>query len=103
MSDLHSRGYDVVTLGMPGDLQSGRGLIASTIPLAAQRASALDVAPTLADLEGFPASDEMKGHSLLPGSTQTRLPSFGARETANTSPHVDEEYYESLKSLGYIR
>ncbi|HVT04980.1 MAG TPA: hypothetical protein VHL58_16575 [Thermoanaerobaculia bacterium] len=103
VSDLHGRGYDVFILGMPGDLQSGRGLIASTIPLAAKRASALDVAPTLADLEGFPASDEMKGHSLLPESTQTRLPSFGARESASASSHLDEEYYESLKSLGYIR
>lgn len=103
VSDLHGQGYEVILLGMPGDNQSGRGVIGSTIPLTSRPASALDVAPTLADLQGFPASSEMKGSSLLPESTQTRLPSFGAREQSSGSQHVDEEYYQSLKSLGYVQ
>jgi len=101
--ELHRGGYEVMVIGLPGDEQSGSGVIGSTIPLDLHDASALDIAPTVCDLEGFPASEEMSGRSLVPGSTQSRLPSFGARETIDGTAHVDDEYYQSLKSLGYIR
>jgi len=99
--EVRARGYDVVLAGMPGDGQSGSAVVASTLPL--QRATtAFDVAPTLLELLGFPLSNEMPGRSLLSERSQPRIASYGNREAA-APPAVNQEYYENLKSLGYIR
>ena len=42
-------GYDVMLIGLPGDRQVGRAVIASTLPLP-QSASPFDIAPTLLTL-----------------------------------------------------
>ncbi|HEX6096140.1 MAG TPA: alkaline phosphatase family protein [Thermoanaerobaculia bacterium] len=95
-------GYDVILAGMPGDGQSGAAVIASTLPL--QRAtSELDTAPTLLELLGFPLSDEMPGRSLLSDRSEPRIATYGNRSPSRSAQTVNEEYYEQLKSLGYIR
>jgi hypothetical protein len=101
--ELKQRGYDVILVGMPGEGQQSNGIVASTIAL--QRPlSVVDVAPTIFDRYGFPLSSEMRGKSRLAGSQQNVIPSFGARTTASGSdPELSPEYYENLKSLGYIR
>ncbi len=100
LAALASRGYDVVLVGMPGDQQAGHAVIASTFRLTAG-SSAFDIAPTICKLLGFPASNEMPGHSLA--GEVSRISSYGNRATGVTSHGVDQEYYENLKSLGYIR
>lgn len=95
---LRARGYDVVLVG---STDSG-GVVASTIPLR-ELSSLADVAPTLLDLFGFPASEEMAGRSALPDSRQSRIASYGSRESETTDPRSSAEYYEKLRSLGYIR
>lgn len=96
IESARARGYEVVLVGMPGDGQSGRAVVASTIPL--QLRTAWDVAPLLLDLLGFPPSEEMPG-----GTQQPRVSSYGPRETGGPADALNEEYYENLKSLGYIR
>ena len=72
-----------------------------------QRATALvrtiDVAPTLLELLGFPMSEEMPGRSLLSQRSEPRIPSYGNRVSSTAPPVVNDEYYENLRSLGYIR
>jgi len=97
---LKSRGYDVILIGMPGDHQTGRAVIASTVTISPGK-SAYDVAPTLCALLGFPASSEMPGASLA--GDIPRIATYGNRTGSSASTKVDEEYYENLKSLGYIR
>jgi hypothetical protein len=99
---LRARGYEIILLGLPGDRQGGRGVLASTMPLANRAVMAYDVAPTLCALMGFPTSSEMTGTPLVP----TELPqiaSYGRRVTLAETVKVNEEYYRNLKSLGYIR
>ncbi|HUO84212.1 MAG TPA: hypothetical protein VM534_03770, partial [Thermoanaerobaculia bacterium] len=100
---LRERGYEVLLIGMPGQGQPGHGVIASTTPLDLDYAGGWSLAPTLLDLFGFPASEEMPGSSLLPGSRQLRLPSFGSRREKESAATGNDEYYESLRSLGYIQ
>ena len=102
ITSLRSRGYDILLLGLPGDRQSGRGILLSTIPLARAPSSAYDVAPTLCALMGFPASAEMTGASLVP-TDLPRIAGYGPRAVAGGAMKVNEEYYQNLKSLGYIR
>jgi hypothetical protein len=91
------RGYDIVVVGMPGESQRGSAVVAATFPFAAR--SGWDVAPTLLDLLGFPASSEMPG-----GTQQQRITSYGTRAARSSgSTQVNQEYYENLKSLGYIQ
>ncbi|HWS73048.1 MAG TPA: hypothetical protein VN605_13095 [Thermoanaerobaculia bacterium] len=99
---IRARGYDVILTGLPGDRQEGAAVIASTIPLRAPNAWPLDVAPTLCVLAGFPPSSEMSGHALT-STEPPRIASYGARGTSASNVKVNEEYYENLKSLGYIR
>ena len=99
---LRSRGYDVIVLGLPGDRQSGRGVLTSTVPFANRAATAYDVAPTLCALMGFPASAEMPGRSLV-ATELPRIASYGSRMTRSENVKVNEEYYQNLKSLGYIK
>jgi hypothetical protein len=104
VATLRARGRDVIVIGLPGDGQSGAAVLAATIPLESNRAvSPFDLAPTVLDLLSFPAAQEMPGRSLLPGSTQERIPSFGSRKASVHSSKVDEEYYQNLRSLGYVR
>ena len=83
--------------GLPGDRQKGNAVIASTLPIA-NPTTAFDLAPTLCNLFGFPASTEMPG-----ASTEPRIATYGNRAASGQGVKVNEEYYESLKSLGYIR
>ena len=101
IDDLRHAGYDVVIIGMPGDRQSGRAVLASTLPLDRAARSAYDVAPTLCALIGFPASSEMRGRSLVP-ALLPRIAGYGLRVTAGQNLKVNEEYYRNLKSLGYV-
>lgn len=92
-----ARGYDVVLVGMPGDGQRGTAVIASTLPISAK--SAWDIAPALLARMGFPASEEMPG-----GTSPSRIAGYGPRDAGAAAADVlNEEYYENLKSLGYIR
>ena len=99
---MRSRGYDVILLGLPGDRQSGRGVLASTVAFADRAGTAYDVAPTLCALMGFPASSEMPGRSLV-ATELPRIASYGSRITRSENVKVNEEYYQNLKSLGYIK
>lgn len=93
-------GYDVLLIGLPGESQSGHAVMASTMAMRKPH-SAFDVAPTVCALLGFPASDEMPGRTLI--GTVPRIPTYGPRNVATTQTKVNQEYYESLRSLGYIR
>ena len=73
--------------------------MAATFSLPAR--TPLDLAPTLCSLEGFPASREMPGRAVDNGTP--RIASYGARQAAVTGSRVNDEYYRSLRSLGYIR
>jgi phosphoribosylcarboxyaminoimidazole (NCAIR) mutase len=95
-------GYEVILIGLPGDRQSGRAVVASTLPLTAP-ASAFDLAPTVADLLGFPLSREMPGRSLAGTSEQPRVVTYGNRAATPAAAKPNDEYYENLRSLGYIR
>ena len=99
---LTSRGYQVLLAASPGE-GGGRGVLASTIPLEGT-ARPESIAPTILHRFGFPSSDEMPGESLLPGSKPERIPTVGSRrERERPSSEIDQEYYEALRSLGYVR
>jgi hypothetical protein len=91
----------VIVIGLPGEGQRGRGIIATQLPMTRRARSAFDLAPTLCALLGFPASDEMPGRSVM--GYDTRIPTYGPRATNAGPAKVNDEYYENLKSLGYIR
>jgi len=101
LRDLGARGFDVVVVGLPGDRQSGGGVIASTFPIP-RRLSPFDVAPTLCSLLGFPASAEMPGNAVA-AHAEPRIATYGPRNATSLTTKVDQEYYENLKSLGYIK
>ena len=96
-----TRGGVTIVIGLPGEGQPGRGVIATSLPITSQPRSAFDVAPTLCALLGFPASDEMPGRSVM--GHNSRIPSYGPRVTTAAPAKVNDEYYENLRSLGYIR
>lgn len=102
IDQLRARQYDIVLTGMPGDGQSGRGVIASTLPLTGAK-SQLDLAPTLLALYGFPLSDEMPGSALASASSEPRIATYGNRSATTRGTAMSQEYYENLKSLGYIK
>ncbi len=96
VSVLAKAGYEVVVAGLPGDRQPGSAVIASTSPIPATQV--FDIAPSILNALGFPASSEMQG-----ASAGARIASYGTRNTQSSSTKVDQEYYDNLKSLGYIR
>lgn len=98
---LRQRGYDVMLVGLPGESQSGNGVIGSMRNIATP-SSVFDVAPTLAALEGFPASLEMPG-SALSSEAGPRIASYGNRVRSDAPQKLNQEYYDNLRSLGYIR
>ncbi|HEY2092720.1 MAG TPA: alkaline phosphatase family protein [Thermoanaerobaculia bacterium] len=96
VSALAKAGYEVVVVGLPGDRQHGNAVIASTA--AFPTTQVYGVAPSLLHALGFPPSSEM------PAATDaTRIATYGTRHADSSSMKVDQEYYENLKSLGYIR
>jgi len=98
---LSKLGNGVVLIGLPGEGQSGHGVIGTYFPMKPRPRSAFDVAPTLCTLLGFPATDEMPGRSIF--ANTPRIPTYGPRAATASPAKVNEEYYENLKSLGYIR
>jgi hypothetical protein len=90
------RGYDVVLVGLPGDGQAGQAVVATTLQFTDR--TAWDVSTFILEQLGFPASAEMPGRSAFP-----RIATYGPREARTTSRDVNQEYYDNLKSLGYIR
>jgi hypothetical protein len=98
---LEHRGYEVVLVGLPGDRQRGNAVIA--LPSTrANEVQPFDVAPTLLATLGFPASSEMPG-SVAAAHEPPRIATYGNRNASTKSTKVDQEYYDNLKSLGYIR
>ena len=98
-----ARGYAVVVLGIPGEELPGVGVIGWTLQApCCDHPTSDDLAPTLASLMGFPASNEMTGRSLVP-ETLPRISSYGRRHIDEKPAAVDQEYYRSLRSLGYVR
>ena len=102
VSNLSKTRYEVVIVGLPGDRQPGNAVVGSNTAIASATpppsARLFDLAPSLLNQLGFPASSEMPGASY-----GTRIASYGTRNTQSSSTKVDQEYYENLKSLGYIR
>ena len=104
VAEVRARGYDVVLIGLPGEQQSGNGVLAWTMPARpTPAASAYDVAPTLCALLGFPATQDMPGRSIATAPELPRVATFGHRAARGEAGKVNDEYYQSLKSLGYIR
>jgi hypothetical protein len=99
--ELNKRGFDVVIVGLPGDHQSGRAVVAATF-LLPNDAAPFDVAPTLCAALGFPPSNEMPGRALAT-KPEPRIATYGPRSATSLTTKVDQEYYENLKSLGYIK
>jgi hypothetical protein len=99
---LRDRGYDVLVIGLPGDHQLGQAVLASNLRLE-MPASPWDLAPTILTLLGFPLSREMPGRALRGTLQEPRIASYGRRHAAQEGQTVNEEYYENLRSLGYIR
>ena len=90
--------------GFGADLcPGGSGVLAWTFPAKPASANAYDVAPTLCDLLGFPATREMPGRSIASVPELPRIATFGRRAARAETAKVNDEYYKSLKSLGYIR
>jgi Type I phosphodiesterase / nucleotide pyrophosphatase len=101
IAQVRAAGFEVVLAGLPGDGQSGNGVVAS---IELQRpVRAWDIAPTLLDLAGFPLSEEMPGRALTTHSREPRIASYGPRAASGAAHAMNEEYYENLRSLGYIR
>jgi hypothetical protein len=102
ISRMRRGGYDVLLVGAPGEGQSGQAVLAATFPTRTAT-SLLDVAPTILEMMGFPTSQEMPGHILAGASSQPRIVSYGSRTSRDSDTRLSQEYYESLKSLGYIQ
>ncbi|HVR42280.1 MAG TPA: hypothetical protein VMS56_02445 [Thermoanaerobaculia bacterium] len=103
VADLRSSGYEVMVIGAPGDRQQGSGVLVSMLPFDRREAEASDLAPTLLELFGFPASSEMDGRPLLGTGSRPRISTYGSRTRAEEPDARDQEYYEALRSLGYVR
>jgi hypothetical protein len=103
MNAARSRGYDIILVGMPGDGQRGRAVVAATVRWNRPPETLWNLAPTLLDIFGFPLSNEMPGRSVVGTSSEPRIATYGVRASGGPAPVLNEEYYENLKSLGYIR
>ena len=96
VATLRARGYDVIVAGLPGDYQLGQAVIASNVAVP-QRT--WDVAPAILSILGFPLAAEMPG-----GTTrEPRITTYGNRGATHAAQTMNQDYYENLKSLGYIR
>lgn len=102
-ASLRARGFDVIVAGMPGEGQSGDAVIATTLERAATPPALAGVAPTVLHLLGFPSASDMPGKPFAGSREERTIPTYGEREAATGDAITSEEYYESLRSLGYIR
>ncbi|MBI2215074.1 MAG: hypothetical protein HYU52_15605 [Acidobacteria bacterium] len=102
-SSLRARGYEVILVGLPGEGQSGDAVIATSLAPAGRDASVDGIAPTLLNLCGFPVASDMQGRPFAGPTEERMIPSYGERGSAEDVAQTSEEYYESLRSLGYIR
>jgi hypothetical protein len=100
---LRARGYDVIVVGLPGEGQSGDAVVATTIQPVRGTPGIEGVAPTLLNLCGFPVAADMRGKPFAGPAEARTIPTYGERGAAAGEPQTSEEYYESLRSLGYIR
>lgn len=98
VESLSEGGWSMILVGIPGE-ENAQALVAAT-ELDLAGAGLDDVAPTLLSLYGFPPSIEMPGESLVPSTP--RITSYGSRGSVGTT-NVSDDYYENLKSLGYIQ
>jgi hypothetical protein len=102
-ASLRARGYDVILVGLPGEGQSGDAVVATTLPAAGAKPAIDGIAPTVLNLCGFPVASDMRGKPFA-GPTELRsIPTYGERGSAPGEAQTSEEYYQSLRSLGYIR
>ncbi len=100
---LHAMGYEVILVGMPGEGQSGDAVVATTLATSGERAEIAGIAPTVLHLSGFPTASDMQGKPFA-GTLELRtIPSYGERGRSTGDSQTSDEYYESLRSLGYIR
>ena len=99
---LRRSGYEVMLVGLPGESQRGNGIVAATFPIDPPR-SASDPAVTLLELLGYPLSSEMLGKPLAGTKSEPRIATYGTRSSVAGPTKLNDEYYQSLKSLGYIR
>ena len=90
-------------MGMPGEGQRGRGVIGATRTWTRPPETQWNVSPTLLDILGFPLSNEMPGRSLAGTAAEPRIATYGVRASSGPAPVLNDEYYENLKSLGYIK
>ena len=96
VAKLRARGYDVIVAGLPGDYQTGQAVIASNVAVPRRT---WDVAPAILSILGFPLSAEMPGGT----AREPRIPTYGNRGATHAAQTMNQDYYENLKSLGYIR
>lgn len=99
LESLSERRWSLVLVGVPG-AGDGKAIVATTLDVDLSTAHLQDLAPTILSLYGFPPSEEMPGESLVPNPA--RISSYGTRDSTESRP-VNDEYYESLRSLGYIQ
>jgi len=102
IAQARGRGYHVIVAGLPGDRQLGQAVLASNLRFD-QQASTWDIAPTILTMFGFPLSREMPGKALRGTPQEPRIATYGKRNAAQAVQSVNEEYYQNLRSLGYIR
>lgn len=102
-SSLRARGYEVILVGLPGEGQSGDAVVATTLVISGGKPALAGVAPTVLHLSGFPVAADMEGQPFAGVEGVRSIPSYGDRGTTAADAQTSEEYYESLRSLGYIR
>ena len=102
-SSLHARGYDVILVGLPGEGQSGDAVIATTLAPGSTLPTVPGIAPTILHLCGFPVASDMPGSPFAGKREPRTITTYGERDPAAGDAITSEEYYESLRSLGYIR
>lgn len=103
VASLRARGYEVIVVGLPGEGQSGNAVVATTLAPQGAAPAVDGVAPTLLNLCGFPVADDMRGKPFAGPPEVRAIATYGERGSAPGEAQTSEEYYESLRSLGYIR
>lgn len=103
VASLRARGYEVILVGLPGEGQSGDAVVATTLPTAGAKPAIDGIAPTILNLCGFPVASDMLGKPFAGPAEPRAIPSYGERGSAPGEAQTSEEYYQSLRSLGYIR
>lgn len=97
LETLRSNRFEIIIIGLPGETGSQAGFIARS-PGAPRAGSAMQIAPAILDAYGFPASREM----IEGPAAREMIDSYGTRQSAGDTREIDSDYYESLRSLGYL-